>query len=168
MIFTLHPIGFVRAARALPTDDNWGGSIATISLVDGFDAESLQGLEAFSHVEILFVFHHVTPEKIVTGARHPRNNAAWPAVGIFAQRGKNRPNTIGSTICRVVKVAGRELQVAELDAVDGTPVVDIKPVMAEFLPREHVTQPSWSHQLMTDYWKSARPDSTEQDGMLPI
>ena len=79
--------------------------------------------------------------KVVTGARHPRNNTAWPSVGIFAQRGKNRPNRIGSTICRVLRVQGTQLYVAELDAIDKTPVLDIKPVMAEFLPREPVRQP---------------------------
>jgi tRNA (Thr-GGU) A37 N-methylase len=88
----------------------------------------------------------------VTGARHPRNNTAWPRVGIFAQRGKNRPNRIGSTICRVLRIDGRELYVAELDAIDKTPVLDIKPVMAEFLPREPVRQPRWSQELMSRYW----------------
>lgn len=93
-------------------------------------------------------------EKIVTGARHPRNNTAWPAVGIFAQRGKNRPNRIGSTICPIVGVEGNRLMVTELDAIDGTPVIDIKPVMKEFLPRQEVKQPEWSHDIMHNYWKT--------------
>ena len=96
----------------------------------------------------------VPAEKIVRGARHPRNNREWPAVGIFAQRGKNRPNRIGSTICRVVgrSESGRALIVRELDAVEGTPVLDIKPVMAEFLPRGELRQPEWSRELMRNYW----------------
>ena len=73
-------------------------------------------------------------------------------MGIFAQRGKARPNRIGSTIVRVVRREGRVLHVAELDAVDGTPVLDIKPVMREFLPREEVRQPRWSRELMQRYW----------------
>ena len=105
------------------------------------------------HVEVLYLFHEVEPSKVVTGSRHPRNNKAWPSVGIFAQRGKNRPNRIGSTICRVVRVEGTKLFVAELDAINGTPVLDLKPVMAEFLPRQGVRQPSWSHELMRDYWR---------------
>jgi tRNA (Thr-GGU) A37 N-methylase len=125
-------------------------------LADGFGSDALQGLEEFSHVEVLFFFHGVEPSKIVSGARHPRNRKAWPAVGIFAQRGKNRPNRIGSTICRIVRVEGTKLCVAELDAIDGTPVLDLKPVMAEFLPREEVRQPAWSHELMSQYW--ARKD----------
>jgi len=150
----IQPIGFVEAVRPHAEDDFWGGEEACIALVDSFTADALQGLAEFSHVEVLFYFHEVEPSKIVTAARHPRNNTAWPAVGIFAQRGRNRPNRIGSTMCRVVRVDGKRLIVAELDAIHGTPVLDIKPVMAEFLPRETVRQPVWSHELMRDYWLS--------------
>ena len=145
-------IGFVEAARPHPEDDFWGGEEACIKLAEGFMTEALQGLSEFSHVEILFVFHEVEPSKVVRGARHPKNNVAWPTVGIFAQRGKNRPNRIGSTICRVIRVEGTSLFVAELDAINGTPVLDIKPVMAEFLPRQQVRQPAWSRELMQEYW----------------
>ena len=146
-------IGFVQAARSAATDDFWGGQVSCIALDEQFGAESLQGLGDFSHAEVLFLFHEVEPRKVVTGARHPRGNPEWPAVGIFAQRGKNRPNRIGSTICRIVAVEGTRLQVAELDAIDGTPVLDIKPVIAEFLPREPVRQPAWASDLMRDYWR---------------
>ncbi len=145
-------IGYVEGVRARAEDDFWGGEEACISLTEEFTAEALQGLADFSHVEVLFFFHEVDTSKIVFGARHPRSNAAWPAVGIFAQRGKNRPNRIGSTICRVVRVEGTKLIVAELDAIDKTPVLDIKPVMLEFLPRQQLRQPDWSHELMREYW----------------
>lgn len=98
------------------------------------------------------VFDRVPPEKIVTGARHPRNNPAWPRVGIFAQRGKNRPNRLGVSVVRIVGVDGARLHVAELDAIDGTPVVDIKPVLRELLPRGELRQPSWASELMAHYW----------------
>jgi tRNA (adenine37-N6)-methyltransferase len=152
MIENIQAIGFVEAARPHAADDFWGGEEASIRLTEPFTAEALQGITDFSHVEILFVFHEVEQASIVTGARHPRNNQNWPSVGIFAQRGKNRPNRIGSTICRVVRVEGARLFVLELDAIDGTPVLDIKPVMVEFLPRQPVRQPAWSHELMRDYW----------------
>lgn len=150
---TVDAIGFVSAARTTPEDDDWGGAQSTITLIDAIDQSALDGIESFSHVEVLFLFHAVQPEKIVTGARHPRNNPDWPKVGIFAQRGKNRPNRIGSTICKVAGRTGRSLVVTELDAIDGTPVLDIKPVMVEFLPREPTRQPAWSTELMTDYWR---------------
>ena len=154
MIETVQAIGFVEAIRSIAEDDFWGGEEACIVLAANFTADALKGVEDFSHVEVLFLFHEVDELRIVTGARHPRNNTEWPAVGIFAQRGKNRPNRIGSTICRVVRVEGTRLYVAELDAIDGTPVLDIKPVMVEFLPRQEVRQPAWSHELMRSYWLS--------------
>ncbi len=153
MEIVLTPIGLVEARRTTPTDDNWGGSQATIVLDAALPEAALDGIEAFSHVEVLFLFDRVDPASIVTGARHPRGNPAWPAVGIFAQRAKNRPNRLGSTICRVVRRDGRRLVVAELDAIAGTPVLDIKPVMREFLPRGDIRQPGWSHELMRHYWE---------------
>ncbi len=152
MIVQIQAIGLVSAPRPHAEDDFWGGEEACIALTEQFAADALQGLADFSHVEVLFVFHEVDSSRIVTGARHPRNNKSWPAVGIFAQRGKNRPNRIGSTICRLVRVEDTKLYVAELDAIDGTPVLDIKPVMAEFLPRQQVRQPAWSSELMREYW----------------
>lgn len=152
MKIELQPIGYVEAPRPHAADDFWGGEQARIALVPGFAAEALQGLAEFSHIEVLFYFHQVDPAKIVAGARHPRNNTQWPAVGIFAQRGKNRPNRLGSTICPLLRVDDRVLVVRELDAIDGTPVLDIKPVMTEFLPRTAVRQPAWAHELMRQYW----------------
>ena len=152
MSITVEPIAHVRAKRATPEDDFWGGETAVIELVDGIDPESLFGLEDFSHAEVIFHFHQVDPAKIVLDARRPRNNSDWPRIGIFAQRGKNRPNRLGSTIVRIVGREGRTLRVAALDAIDGTPVLDIKPVMREFLPRTEVRQPSWVGELMREYW----------------
>ena len=152
MTATVEAIGFVRATRTQVEDDFWGATEASIALTEQFTADALAGVAEYSHVEILFLLDQIEPAKIVTGARHPRNNPDWPAVGIFAQRAKARPNRIGSTICRVVRVEGTRLFVAELDAIDGTPVLDIKPILVEFLPRGEVRQPAWSHELMRDYW----------------
>jgi tRNA-Thr(GGU) m(6)t(6)A37 methyltransferase TsaA len=152
MTATVEAIGFVQAARKLVEDDYWGGAESCISLAEPFTADALTGLGEFSHVEILFLLDQVEAANIVTGARRPRNNPHFPAIGIFAQRGKNRPNRIGSTICRVIRVEGAKLYVAELDAIDGTPVLDIKPMMTEFLPREAIRQPAWAHELMKEYW----------------
>ena len=154
MQFDIEAIGRVSARRKAAEDDFWGGEEACIEPDPRFDAEALHGIEDFSHAEVLFVFVRVAPSRIVAAARHPRNNEDWPAIGIFAQRGKNRPNRIGSTICRILRRDGRRVYVAELDAIDGTPVIDIKPVMDEFLPRSAVRQPDWSRELMRDYWST--------------
>lgn len=152
----VQPIGHVTDSRARAEDDYWGGTHACITLTNEFTPESLEGLSAFSHVEVLYLFHALDESSIVTGARRPRNNPSWPLVGIFAQRGRNRPNRIGSTICRVVRVEGIRLFVAELDAINDTPVLDLKPVMQEFLPRGPLRQPQWSQELMRHYWSAAR------------
>lgn len=123
MKITLEPIAFVRNGRSELADDDWGGLVSVIELVDRFAADSLAGLETFSHAEVVFHFDRVDEGKIVSGARHPRNNPSWPAVGIFAQRGKNRPNRLGLTTVTIVRREGRTLTVAGLDAVDGTPVL---------------------------------------------
>jgi tRNA (adenine37-N6)-methyltransferase len=152
MKIEMEAIGYVGDARRDIQDDFWGGQQTWIDLTESFEAEALRGLAEFSHVEVLFLFHRVAASNIVNGARHPRDDNALPAVGIFAQRAKNRPNRIGSTICRLVEVKGTKLLVAELDAISGTPVLDLKPVMCEFLPREPIRQPAWSREVMKDYW----------------
>ena len=152
-IFTLTPIGHVAGGRSEAIDDDWGASRASIWLDPArFTAEALMGLDAFSHAEVVFLFDRVSDDQITTSARHPRGNPDWPRVGIFAQRGKNRPNRLGVTVCRIVAVDGLNLEVEGLDAIDGTPVLDIKPVMAGFLPRGQVREPDWARAIMADYW----------------
>ncbi len=85
--------------------------------------------------------------------------------GIFAQRGKDRPNRLGSTVVEILGREGRSLLVRGLDAIDGTPVLDIKPVMAEFLPRSALRQPAWSHELMREYWAVAKPSTYPRAGV---
>jgi tRNA (Thr-GGU) A37 N-methylase len=75
-----------------------------------------------------------------------------PKVGIFAQRGKGRPNRIGVTICDIVAANGLTVRVRGLDAIDGTPVLDIKPHMTGFEPRGQVREPAWVKEIMKEYW----------------
>jgi tRNA-Thr(GGU) m(6)t(6)A37 methyltransferase TsaA len=150
---TVTPIGTVHSPVRDAIDDVWGGVECGIELdASLFTPESLAGLDAFSHVEIVFIFDRVAESEIHHGSRHPRGRTDWPKVGIFAQRAKNRPNRISVTICRLVSVEGLALVVEGFDAIDGTPVLDIKPYMREFAPRESVSQPSWATELMAKYW----------------
>lgn len=151
-MITLTPIGYVRSSRDDTTDDGWGDVEARIELCPEFGREAFDGIEEFSHVEVVYFFDRVPEDRVERGARHPRGNTAWPLVGIFAQRGKNRPNRLGVSVARLVSRHGRQLIVRGLDAINGTPVLDIKPVMREFLPAEEVQQPMWSHELMSHYW----------------
>lgn len=153
--FTINGIGRVVCARGEPIDDDWDAFPATIELdAARFGPEALQGLDAFSHVEILYVFDQVDEAEINTTARHPRGRTDWPKIGIFAQRGKGRPNRIGATICNVVSVDGLSLRVVGLDAIDGTPVIDIKPVMSGFQPRGVFKEPEWALEIMSGYWSA--------------
>jgi tRNA (Thr-GGU) A37 N-methylase len=98
------------------------------------------------------LFDHVQDDEITVTARHPRGRTDWPKIGILAQRGKGRPNRIGATICAIVSVSGTTLQLKGLDAIDGTPVIDIKPVMSGFQPRGAFREPDWAKEIMRDYW----------------
>jgi tRNA-Thr(GGU) m(6)t(6)A37 methyltransferase TsaA len=152
-MISIVPVGFVRGGRSEPLDDSWDLVAAEIVLDSSqFGPDALTGLEAFSHVEVVFHFNRVRPESVNWSARHPRGRADWPAVGIFAQRGKDRPNRIGVTVCRLLRVNGLILSVRGLDAIDGTPVLDIKPVMKGFLPRGEIEEPDWAGELMAEYW----------------
>jgi tRNA-Thr(GGU) m(6)t(6)A37 methyltransferase TsaA len=151
----LNPIGKVHSSRKEILDDNWDRETCFVELENQFSPEALAGLSDFSHAEILFFMDQVDPSKVEKVARHPRNNTEWPKVGIFAQRGKNRPNQIGLTICRILKVEGLKVYLEGLDAVDGTPVLDIKPWVKEFGPRGELRQPKWIAELMTGYWSGS-------------
>ncbi|MFN3990903.1 MAG: SAM-dependent methyltransferase [Erythrobacter sp.] len=151
--YTVQPVGYVRGGRDVPVDDGWGASRARIELDPAvFTSDALLGLASFSHAEIIFLFDRLTPDEITYDARHPRGNTEWPKVGIFAQRGKNRPSRIGVSICKVLRVDGLALEVEGLDAIDGTPVLDIKPVMSGFLPRGPIREPDWARDIMARYW----------------
>ncbi len=152
MNIDIEPIGIVHPDRKEPIDDHWGSVRSTIVISESIPQESLRGLNEFSHVEILYHFHMVDPSTVVSAAEHPRENPRWPKVGIFAQRKKARPNLIGSTIVELLRIEDRTLLVKNLDAIDGTPVIDIKPVFREYLPMTEVNQPAWVSELMKEYW----------------
>lgn len=149
--FAMMAIGRVEGGRGPAEDDNWGSSRASIVLT-GLPDTALAGLDGFSHCEVIFVFDQLPVSEITTGARRPRGNPDWPMVGILAQRGRNRPNRIGVSVCRVIAVNGNRLEVEGLDAIAGTPVLDIKPVMRGFAPRGEQREPAWAAAIMADYW----------------
>lgn len=143
----------VRSARVVPEDDDWDAVASCVELdATRFTPDAIAELDTFSHVQVIFVMDQVLESKIETGARHPRNDPKLPKVGIFAQRGKNRPNRLGETVCRLERIEGLRLHLRGLDAIDGTPVLDIKPWVREFGPRGDVRQPEWMDALMRRYW----------------
>lgn len=151
--FAMKPIGRVMSARDEAIDDDWD-SVETTIVLDPSELrpDAAAGLEGFSHIVVTYVFDRVAEKEIERGARHPRGNTNWPKVGILAQRAKNRPNRIGITTCRLISVGGLTLKVQGLDAIDGTPVLDVKPHMSGFAARGSLREPAWSRELMERYW----------------
>ncbi|MBP9096373.1 MAG: tRNA (N6-threonylcarbamoyladenosine(37)-N6)-methyltransferase TrmO [Ignavibacteria bacterium] len=156
-MISLYPIGEIVNERKIVEDDNWGEIISIIELNDSFDESALKGIEEFSHLEIIYYFDKVDDTKIITGARHPRNLEHLPEVGVFAQRVKNRPNKLGLTTVKLLRAENKTLHVKGLDAINGTPVLDIKPVFKQFLPQvsyqDEIKQPDWVNEIMKNYWK---------------
>ncbi|MGL4541363.1 MAG: SAM-dependent methyltransferase [Polymorphobacter sp.] len=153
MSFTILPVGQVVGGRVPADDDDWDAVTARIELdATRFGPEALLGVDAFSHAEIVYLFDKLPESKVTYGARRPRGNPDWPLVGIFAQRGRNRPNRLAVSVCRIEKVEGTTLHVRGLDAIDGTPVIDIKPVMQGFAPRGGIREPDWAREIMSGYW----------------
>ena len=151
MTITAEPVAFVKNARTDLSDDFWGTVVSEIELAENIAADAFNGIDEFSHLEIIFHFNQSDKSKIVFSG-HPRGNKDWPDVGIFAQRKKDRPNALGLTIVELVKREGNKIWVKYLDAIDGTPILDIKPVLKEFLPQKEIRQPKWCSELMKDYW----------------
>jgi tRNA (adenine37-N6)-methyltransferase len=141
-VFSMLPIGRVACPRTEPIDDNWGGVVSRV-ILDGerFTADSLKGLDEFSHIDVVYVFDQVAADSYEVGARRPRGNPEWRSVSVFAQRNKRRPNRIGVCTCELLEVDGIELTVQGFDAIDSSPVLDLKPYMTEFAPRGPVRQP---------------------------
>ena len=151
--FEVTPVGTVRNDRTdVQHTDHWGAVRSTITIDERFGEASLQGLDGFSHVEVLFVFDRFAEAGDYSEPRPYRGRSDLPPVGVFAGRGPRRPNRIGATQCAVESVRGRELVVRGLDAVSGTPVIDVKPVLAEFTP-VGVAQPDWVAAVMAEYFR---------------
>ncbi|MFC5754765.1 SAM-dependent methyltransferase [Actinomadura rugatobispora] len=149
----LEAIGRVVGGRSEAFEDHWSGVQAVVRLDAGrFTPSAVAGLEDFSHLQVVFHFDRIDPATISTGPRHPRGDPAWPPVGVFAHRGPRRPNRLGVSCCRLLAIEGLDLHVAGLDALSGSPVLDVKPYLAEFAPRRPTAQPAWATELMSDYY----------------
>ena len=151
MEIILQSIATVKNSRTEPIDDNWATIIADIKLADHIPTEAFDNISDFSHLEIIYYFDKVKTNAIVFSGR-PRGNPNYPLMGIFGQRKKDRPNTIGLTTVELLEHNGRTIKVKYLDAIDGTPILDIKPVFREFQPKNQIRQPIWVADLMKNYW----------------
>jgi len=152
MEINLKPVAIVKNSRKSPADDFWGEVISEIELCDHIPTEAFTDITDFSHLEIIYFFDRVEKNDIVFSGK-PRGNPVYPVVGIFAQRKKDRPNTLGLSTVELLEHKGRTIKVRYLDAINGTPVLDIKPVFKEYQPPRVIRQPGWVSDLMKNYWK---------------
>jgi tRNA-Thr(GGU) m(6)t(6)A37 methyltransferase TsaA len=144
-------IGVVRCAVTEGRDDGWGDVESELHLDDAL-ARGLEGIEDFSHVLVVYWMHQSTFDAAGDLVRRPRGRADMPERGIFAQRAKHRPNPIGITAATVVGRNGAILSVRGLDAIDGTPLLDVKPYFPQFDRVAEPRIPEWAERLMRDYF----------------
>jgi len=145
------PIGTVRNGRDSTDDHGWGAVISTIELERDF-AEGLEGLADFSHALVIFFMHEDPDREPFAIRRRPRGRADMPLLGVFAQRGRLRPNTIGVTAVEIVRVEPGRLVVRGLDSIYGTPVLDLKPYAPAFDRVDRARVPEWFERLMKGYF----------------
>ena len=150
MNFEVKAVGKVVSPIKEPMDENWGAVVSEIVLDEGY-SEGLAGLDDFSHAIVIYFMHLATDKGRVRVRRHPQGRDDMPFVGIFSQRAKTRPNPIGVTTVQIIETRENVLKVKGLDAIDGTPVLDIKP----YYPRDRIESPiipEWVFRLMANYY----------------
>ena len=139
------PIGVVKNNIKEPVREGWDVVVSEL-ILDANLEEATEGLEEFSHIIVVFWMHKAPLERAIPTKVHPRGKQDLPLVGLFATRAPYRPNPIGISVVRLLERQRNVLKVEGLDAIDGTPVIDIKP----YLPRDNiidVTFPKWVAKL---------------------
>src|SRR5512136_2118740 len=149
--YAITPIGHVESPVLEPVDREWGKITSRIVLLPEY-CPGLHGLGAFSHAIVLTWLHRASFDRARDLVRRPRGLASMPEVGIFAQRATVRPNPIGVTAVRVLGVEPDAVVVSGLDAIDGTPVIDIKPYYPQYDAVDSSVVPEWVNELMREYF----------------
>ncbi|NNN03261.1 MAG: SAM-dependent methyltransferase [Acidimicrobiaceae bacterium] len=147
MELTLRAVAYIRNRRSIALDDYWEDVVSEIELAADVPDEALRGLEEFSHVEVVFFADWAEDVPPGPWHRRPQGNERWPDVGVFAQRNKDRPNRILLSTVAIEEVSARSVRVRGLDGIDGTPVLDLKPVYSWTVPRDPLRVPTWSEEL---------------------
>jgi len=140
----LTAIGHVKNDINGPMREGWDEVVSEIVLRSDQE-EATEGLEQFSHIAVVFWMHRVPQEGRAPSKVHPRGRQDLPPVGLFATRAPSRPNPIGINVVALMERRQNVLKVKGLDAVNGTPIVDIKP----YFPRkdDDVNLPQWANKL---------------------
>jgi tRNA-Thr(GGU) m(6)t(6)A37 methyltransferase TsaA len=151
MDIAFSPIGYVKSDVVQRKDIGWGDDTARIVIDPAFE-KGLTGLSDFTHILVVYHLHMARFEASRHLARRPQGREDMPMVGIFAQRAKDRPNPIGVTAVKLMGVEGNVVMVAGLDAIDGTPILDIKPYYPAYDRKADAVVPEWVDKLMEHYF----------------
>ena len=145
------PIGFVKSDVTEKVDSGWGAVVSQI-VVDEDLKDGLKGLDGFSHLKIIYHLNEAGFVKERDLVRRPKNREDLPLVGIFAQRSKDRPNGIGISSVKLISVDDNVVTVQGFDAINNTPVFDIKPYYSRYDLKPDATTPEWVDVIMQDYF----------------
>ena len=141
---TLKAIGVIRNEIKQPPKRvpfGWEKVISDI-VVDSGLTEALDELGEFSHIIVLYWMHQAAAGELPMKV-HPMGKQELPLVGLFATRSPHRPNPVGKATVRLLLRQGNVLKVQGLDAIDGTPVIDIKPYIPEYDSAANAKVPPW-------------------------
>jgi len=147
----ISPVGVIKNDIHEAVDENWGKVVSEIHIDESL-THGLQGLEDWSHIVVIFQMHETQFNPDEHLLRRPRDESDMPELGIFAQRARHHPNMIGITAVRLVEIEGNILKVKGLDAIDGTPVLDIKPYAPVYDGVRDPMVPGWFIRLMQGYF----------------
>lgn len=139
----LKAIGTVRNDVKELVRHGWREVVSDI-VMDSSLTEALDGLEQFSHLIVLYWMHRLTPGRKLPLKTHPMGKPELPLMGRFATRSPSRPNPVGQATVRLLERRGNILKVKGLDAVDGTPVIDIKPYIPGYDSADDAKAPRWT------------------------
>jgi len=139
---SLKAIGIVRNEVKQPLRHGWREIVSDI-VVDSNLTEALDNLDEFSHIIVLYWMHQLPAGKQLSLKVHPMGKTELPLVGRFATRSPNRPNPVGQATVRLLERRGNILRVKGLDAIDGTPVIDIKPYIPKYDSATDAKAPPW-------------------------
>ena len=139
---SLKAIGVVRNEIKQPIRHGWREIVSEI-VVNSNLAEALDGLDEFSHIIVLYWMHRLDPGRQLPLKVHPMGKPELPLVGRFATRSPSRPNPVGQATVRLLERRGNILKVKGLDAIDGTPVIDIKPYIPGYDSASDAKAPPW-------------------------
>jgi len=145
------PIGYVSNQVTDPIDENWGAIVSRLNINPEY-SYGIDGLDQFSHAIVLTFLNKAEFSAAKHLVRRPRGLETMPEVGIFAQRAKDRPNSIGVTAVRILGVGESFVEVRGLDAINGTPILDIKPYYPHYDLIEDAEVPEWVDRLMQGYF----------------